>query len=83
MKTNDFQALLDELGGLTPAQRDALLSALQTGGSGEDVVALLETEFAKAPACGHCGSENFSKWGKATGMKSGTCSGPATARSTR
>jgi transposase-like protein len=73
MKTNDFQALLDELGGLTPVQRDSLLSALQTGSSGEDIVALLETEFAKAPVCGHCGSENFSKWGKATGMKRYMC----------
>jgi hypothetical protein len=34
-----------------------------------DVVALIGAEFAKAPACGHCGSEAINKWCVATGMK--------------
>ena len=74
-KTNDSQVLLDERGGLTPAQRTALLTALQSGGSADEVIALLEAEFAKAPACGHCGSERFNKWGVATGMKRYMCKG--------
>jgi transposase-like protein len=73
MKTKQFQALLNELGGLTPIQRSALTAALKASGSADDVIALLETEFAKAPACGHCGSETFSRWGVATGMKRYMC----------
>jgi len=38
-----------------------------------DVVALIGAEFAKAPACGHCGSEAIRKWGVAIGMKRYTC----------
>ena len=73
MKNKQFQALLDELGALTPVQRDALTAALKTQGSAADVMTLLETEFAKSPACGHCGSERFCKWGVATGMKRYMC----------
>ena len=72
-KTKQFQALLDELGALTPIQRAALLSALKSNGSVGDVVTLLETEFARAPACGHCGSATFCRWGIATGMKRYMC----------
>ena len=73
MKAKDFRALLAELGVLTPVQRNALLAALSSQRSAGDVVALIEAEFAKAPACGHCGSEAFSKWGVATGMKRYMC----------
>ena len=73
MKAKDFRALLAELGSLTPVQRNALMAALSSQRSAGDVVALIEAEFAKAPACGHCGSEAFSKWGVATGMKRYMC----------
>ena len=69
MKAKDFRALVAELGSLTPVQRKAMMATLASGGSSGDAVALIEAEFAKAPACGHCGSEAFSKWGVATGMK--------------
>ena len=73
MKIKDFRVLVAELGLLTPVQRSAVIAALSSKGSAGDVVALIEAEFAKAPACGHCGSEAFSKWGVATGMKRYTC----------
>ena len=73
MKAKDFRALFADLGSLTPAQRNALMAALSSRGSAGDVVALIEAEFAKAPACGHCGSEAFSRWGVATGMKRYMC----------
>ena len=73
MKAKDFRALFADLGSLTPAQRNALLAALSSPRSAGDVVELIEAEFAKAPACGHCGSEAFSKWGVATGMKRYMC----------
>ena len=69
MKAKDFRALFADLGSLTSVQRNALLAALSSRGSAGDVVALIEAEFAKAPACGHCGSEAFSRWGLASGMK--------------
>jgi transposase-like protein len=73
MKAKDFRALLAELGSLTTVQRHALMVALSSQKSAGDVVALIEAEFAKAPACGHCGSEAFSRWGVATGMKRYMC----------
>lgn len=73
MKTKQFQALLDDLGGLTPIQRAALATALKSSGSASDVVGLLEAEFDKSPACGHCGSESFARWGAATGMRRYKC----------
>lgn len=42
-------------------------------GSADDVIGLIETEFAKAPTCGHCGSEEYCKWGVATAMKRYMC----------
>ena len=73
MKTMQFQVLLDELGGLSVIQRSALMMALKSSNSANIVTSLLEVEFAKAPACGHCGAESFSKWGVATGMKRYMC----------
>ena len=73
MKTKQFQVLLDELGGLSVIQRSALMMALKSSNSANIVTSLLEVEFAKAPACGHCGAESFSKWGVATGMKRYMC----------
>ena len=73
MKAKDFRALLGELGALTSVQRNALMTALSSQRSAGDVVALIEAEFAKAPACGHCGSDAFNRWGVATGMKRYKC----------
>ena len=58
---------------LTAVQRNALMAALSSRRSGDEVIALIEAEFAKAPTCGHCGSEEFSKWGVASGMKRYKC----------
>ena len=46
MKAQDFQALVEQLGDLSQVQREALVEALTATGSGEDVVALIETRFA-------------------------------------
>jgi transposase-like protein len=73
VKAKDFRALLAELGALTSVQLNALMSALSSRRSAGDVVALIEAEFAKAPACGHCGSDAFNRWGVATGMKRYKC----------
>jgi transposase-like protein len=75
MKAKDFRAFVAGLGALTPVQRQALVAGLSVKGSANDVVTLIEVEFAKAPACGHCGAESFSRWGVATGMKRYLCKG--------
>jgi len=65
MKTKQSQVFLDELGGLTTVQR----TALKSSNSADDIASLLEAEFAKAPACGHCGAETFSKRSVTISMK--------------
>ncbi len=50
MKVKDFSALLAELGSLTPVQRNSLLAALLSQRSTGNVIALIEAEFAMAPA---------------------------------
>ena len=73
MKAQDFRALVERLGDLSEVQREALVEALTAKGSGEEVVALIETRFAAAPACGHCGVTDFKPWGSASGLKRYMC----------
>ena len=53
--------------------RTVSAEALTATGSGEEVVALIETRFAAAPACGHCGATDFKPWGSASGLKRYMC----------
>lgn len=73
MKAQDFRALVEQLGDLTEVQRGALVDALSANGSGDEVIALIETRFAAAPACGHCGEVDFKPWGSASGLKRYMC----------
>jgi transposase-like protein len=73
MKAQDFRALVEQLGDLSQVQRDALVEALSAKGSGEEVVAMIETRFAAAPACGHCGEVDFKPWGSASDLKRYMC----------
>ena len=73
MKTQDFQALIEQLGDLSEVQRSALIAALKDKGSANDVIALIETRFAVAPVCGHCKSEAFGSWGVASGLRRYKC----------
>jgi transposase-like protein len=73
MKAQDFRTLVEQLGDLSPVQRDALVEALMAKGSGDQVVAMIETRFAAAPSCGHCGAADFKPWGSASGLKRYMC----------
>jgi transposase-like protein len=73
MKSKEFRAFVAQLGALTFVQRNALVTALSSKGSANDVVGLIETEFVKAPMCGHCGSDKFYRWGVATALKRYKC----------
>ncbi len=68
MKARDFQALVEQLGNLSQVQREAFVEALTATGTGEEIVALIETRFAATPACGHCGATDFKPWGSASGF---------------
>jgi len=70
-----FQALIEQLGDLTAVQRDALAEALGQEGSANDAIAFIETRFEAAPACGHCASESFCRWGHASNMRRYKCHG--------
>lgn len=73
MELTAFQALIEQLGDLTPVQRDALAEALGADGSSDEVITLIEARFEAAPACGHCASEKFCRWGRASGMRRYKC----------
>ena len=65
MEAEDFRGLIEQLGELTEVQRVALQAALGGQGCANEAVAMIETRFAVAPACGHCGSQSFGRWGRA------------------
>ena len=73
MKAKDFEVLVEQLGELSTVQRDALLAALQSKGSTDEVIALIERRFAAAPCCGHCKSERIGTWGHASGSRRYKC----------
>jgi transposase-like protein len=73
MKTQEFQAVIEQLGDLSEVQRSALVAALKGDGSANDVIALIETRFAVAPVCGHCKSAAFGSWGVASGLRRYKC----------
>lgn len=69
MNAKEFRALIADLAALTPVQKGVVMSALTASSSASEAVDMIEAQFAEAPACGHCGSEAFSKWGVATVMR--------------
>lgn len=73
MKAEEFRALVEQLGDLTEVQRTALIGALSGKGSASEAVALIETRFAAAPCCGHCKSESFISWGRASCLRRYKC----------
>lgn len=73
MEAKQFQKLVEQLGELSEVQRAAILEAVQDGQPANEAIALIETRFAAAPACGHCGSMLFGKWGMASGLKRFIC----------
>ena len=73
MKSQEFQALVEQLGELSQPQRTALMTALRSKGSPEDAITHIETLFAADPCCGHCGSKQFGTWGHANALRRYKC----------
>ena len=73
MEAQDYRAFVEQLNELTSSQRAALVAALKTRGSVDEVIATVEMGFAAAPSCGHCRSGRFVSWGHATGMRRYKC----------
>lgn len=72
-KAEDFRVLVGRLADLSDVQRAALVATSAGKGSENEAVALMETRFAAAPCCGHCGSEQFGAWGRASGLRRYKC----------
>ena len=64
VEAKNFQALVEQLGELTTAQREALADAISTKSSVNDAVRMIETRFAAAPRCGHCHAGTVTTWAK-------------------
>ena len=73
MEAKRFQRLVEQLSDLNEVQRSALLEAVQGGQPANEAIALVEQRFAAAPACGHCGSAAFGRWGEASGFRRYKC----------
>jgi transposase-like protein len=73
MQGKDFKGIVEQLGALSQVQREALVAVLTAKVPAQQAVAMIETRFAAAPVCGHCGSGRFAGWGRASGMKRYKC----------
>ena len=72
MKAAQFQKLIEQLGELSPEQREALAKALAGGSEAAETVALIEARFADKATCPHCQGEG-QKWGYAAGLRRYRC----------
>ena len=52
MKAKEFRGLVEQLGELSAVQREALVAAMSTKGSSNEIITLIETRFAAEPCCG-------------------------------
>ena len=57
MKTAQFQKLIEQLGELSPEQREVLAKALTGGSEAAETVALIEARFTETTTCPHCQGE--------------------------
>jgi len=64
MEALEFQALVDQLSGLTAGQRAALIEAVRAKASASDAVSLSDRRFAAAPRCPHCKLVAVGTWSK-------------------
>jgi transposase-like protein len=63
MKTQDFQAFVEQLGDLSESQQQVVVAALRGKGSASDAIRLIERQFEADLSCGHCGERSFGHWG--------------------
>jgi transposase-like protein len=73
MDTKEFRLFVEQMDNLTAVQRTALSAALSGTGPANEAIALIEMQFASAPACGHCKSERFITWGHANDLRRYKC----------
>lgn len=72
MQTTDFRMILDSISGLTPTQRETLLSALQRGEIGLLREVLRELAI-DGVTCPRCASSQVIGWGRARGLPRWRC----------
>jgi transposase-like protein len=64
MEAVEFQALVEQISGLTAGQRAALIEAVRAKASASDAVRLIDRRFAAAPRCPHCKSVAVGTWSR-------------------
>ena len=74
MRTEEFQALVEELEKLTPHQRGLLTERLQKRGHIQAVHTLVESRALSVPMCPKCGHDEIARWGSASGLQRYRCS---------
>lgn len=72
VKAAQFQRLIEQVGDLTPEQREALAQVLASGSDAAETTALIEARFADKATCPHCGGSG-QKWGYAAGLRRYRC----------
>jgi transposase-like protein len=72
MKAAQFQRLIEQIGELTPEQRETLAKVLVGGSDAVETTALIEARFADKATCPHCQGES-QKWGFAAGLRRYRC----------
>ena len=63
MQSQQFLSILNSLALLTDQQKEMLINAVTEKDSPHDIERRIEENFAKAPKCPHCGSEDLHRWG--------------------
>lgn len=73
MRTEEFQALTEELEKLTPHQRGLLKERLRKIGHVQAVNTLVESRALATPVCPKCGHDHIARWGSASGLQRYRC----------
>ena len=73
MDAVELKRLLISVTRLTSGQKAELLAALNAGGHGEEVRAILESRLIETPACPHCDGAWIVRNGSASGLQRYKC----------
>ena len=73
MKTEEFQALAEELDKLPPYQRTLLMERLREFGHVQAVHTLVKRRVLLRPTCPKCGHNEIARWGSASGSQRYRC----------
>lgn len=73
MDNQSFQKLMNELEGLTPPQREALMARVRMLADHDDSQRLIDERFGGQIHCPHCANDRIVKFGKLSGQQRYRC----------